>query len=163
LIELVDIISGFPETQVKNIALLFDEQKEWMSKRNQIDVEYKNHTNLYDSFTQKVKDVGTQTALCFKNKRLSYSELFDCVENWASVLNEKVNPASSFIGIMTAPSDYMITAVLTILSLSGAFVPVDPDWPREREMRPGRWIAPGARSDGRGSPRSDGAWDQPSP
>lgn len=132
LVELVDTISSNPQTKVKDIVLLPAEQWEWLQGINQTSVAHSASHTLFDCFKQTAENARDKKALCFKDQWLSYGALLDRVNRWGLALQEKRNHTSPFIGIMADPSDHMITAVMAILSLSAAFVPIDPEWPLER-------------------------------
>ena len=71
-----------------------------------------------------VQSHGDKTAVVFDQKKLSYSELFDKVNQVASYLSELSLPKNSRIGVYSSKSIDQVIAILGILSTDYVLVPL---------------------------------------
>lgn len=72
------------------------------------------------------------TAICFGDETLTYGELNACANFWAHRLLEVGIAPDDCAGICVERSIEMIVAVLAVLKAGAAYVPLDPNYPRER-------------------------------
>jgi amino acid adenylation domain-containing protein len=99
---------------------------------NQTERPYPNNHNLAALFEEQVKQHPDNTALVYKDQRLSYQELDKKVNQLANWLRANDIKAGDCIGIAIERSPQYITSVLATLKVGGAYVPIDPDYPDER-------------------------------
>ncbi|MBB1519859.1 non-ribosomal peptide synthetase [Aquipseudomonas guryensis] len=71
-------------------------------------------------------------ALVHGSERISFAELEDRANRLAHLLAEQGVCAESRVGMSLERGNAMIVAMLAVLKSGGAFVPLDPDYPRER-------------------------------
>ncbi len=76
------------------------------------------------------KDVNRKKA--FKDCQLTYVKLNQEAENLAAVLLEKGTQLGDIVAVMLERSIEMILAVTGIVKAGAAYLPVDPDYPKER-------------------------------
>jgi amino acid adenylation domain-containing protein len=67
--------------------------------------------------------------------QLTYTELAQRVHQLAHHLLERGLTAEQVVGVHLPRSAEMVVSVLAIMVAGGAFVPVDPEWPRERRAQ----------------------------
>ncbi|MFN8674492.1 MAG: amino acid adenylation domain-containing protein [Candidatus Sericytochromatia bacterium] len=94
----------------------------------------KNNNNylLHYSFFENVKKYPNKIAIVNENKTFTYKELFYLVNNTANKIKETKNDNSNFIGVYLEKGWKEVVAVLAILSLGYAYVPLNIDFPKER-------------------------------
>ncbi|MDZ8056077.1 MAG: amino acid adenylation domain-containing protein [Aulosira sp. ZfuVER01] len=86
--------------------------------------------SLLDFICQKYPH---QVALVLEDRHLTYGELHQQAENLSNYLTAQgwLKP-NSLIGLCIEPSFEMVIAIYAILKAGAAFVPLDPDLPRQR-------------------------------
>ena len=94
---------------------------------------YPNHKTLVDLFEEQVNRTPDETAVIFKDSKLTYSELNEKSNQFAHYLLNNYNVSSeSLVTVMLERSEWMIIAIYGILKSGAAYVPIDPDVPSER-------------------------------
>ncbi|WPC06497.1 amino acid adenylation domain-containing protein [Pseudomonas benzenivorans] len=83
-------------------------------------------------FAEQARQRPAAIALVHGAERLSYAELEARSNQLARLLIERGVGAESRVGVSQERGTGMILAMLGILKAGGAFVPLDPDYPRER-------------------------------
>jgi amino acid adenylation domain-containing protein/non-ribosomal peptide synthase protein (TIGR01720 family) len=83
-------------------------------------------------FEEQVARTPNNTALIFNNKKMTYIELNQKANQLAYYLKEKNVKAESLISIILERSFELAIAIIAILKTGGAYVPVDPNNPKER-------------------------------
>lgn len=123
-----------PEYSVPQLQMLAETEKEY--QLNQI-CKYDGLTGyeertVIDMFEEQVKKTPKAKAIEFGSEQLTYEELNKKVNQFAYFLKRKGVLPEQRIGIMTEHSIEMVIACLAILKTGAAYVPIDPDYPRER-------------------------------
>ncbi len=90
---------------------------------------YKNHLEYFDKFC---KDKPKNIALKFHDKTLTYSELYEKVNQLANYLIRKGATRGHLIGILAERSLHTIISMLAIHRIGAAYVPLDPTYPKDR-------------------------------
>lgn len=93
---------------------------------------YPRGKTIYELFEKQVNQVGEHPAAVFTNIRLDYRQLNRRVCQIAKKLRNKGVGADTIVGIMVDPSIEMVVGILAILKAGGAFLPLEPQFPRER-------------------------------
>ncbi len=88
--------------------------------------------SLYEAFVAHARRDPAATALLFGDERWSYSELDTVVAGLAAQLVAAGVGADDVVAICLDRSPAQIAAVLAVLAAGGAFLPLDPELPRER-------------------------------
>ncbi|HYW34491.1 MAG TPA: amino acid adenylation domain-containing protein, partial [Balneolaceae bacterium] len=79
-----------------------------------------------------IKDHSTETALCFKEKELSYSELGMQSNRVANYLIDQGIKKGDRVGMGLERSTEMVICMMGILKSGAVFVPLDPNYPADR-------------------------------
>lgn len=87
---------------------------------------------LHEMFEEQVKQVPKKTAITFGNISLTYEELNSRANKVAHYLRNHNIETGEFVGICVKSSIEMIVGVLGIVKAGCAYVPLDPNLPRER-------------------------------
>ena len=87
---------------------------------------------IHQFFTEQVVATPDAVALEFGEQRLTYAQLNDRANQLANYLRARGVGIESVVGIALERSPDMIVSLLGVLKAGGAYLPLDPDYPRER-------------------------------
>ena len=118
---------------VSSLMLLGEaERRELVLSLNSTTREYRRNQCLHDLFQQQVDTNPTATALVFENSSLTYVELAHRVDKLAAFLVTHGVAPGEVVGLVLDRSLEMVIAMLAALKAGGAYLPLDPAYPRER-------------------------------
>ena len=86
---------------------------------------------IHQLFEGQTKETPDNTAIIYGNNKLSYSQLNQQANNLAAALLNQ-SPGSAIVGVSTCRCIETIISVLAILKAGKAYLPLDPDYPKER-------------------------------
>ncbi|WP_066503439.1 amino acid adenylation domain-containing protein [Abyssisolibacter fermentans] len=109
-----------------------DKQKLLCEFNNQSYHEYDKEKTIYEMFEQQAVLNTDNTALVFEDIKISYGQLNAKSNQLARLLRNKGVKENTIVGIMTERSIEMIIAVLAVLKAGGAYLPIDPQYPKDR-------------------------------
>ncbi len=89
---------------------------------------------LYDLFGDSVVINGTQTAIIHKDQEITYAELHTRVNQLAHVLRDFGVGKGKLVGVTLEKGWEQALAVLSIVKLGAAYVPIDASLPYERQQ-----------------------------
>ena len=93
-----------------------------------------NHSTFLDYFELQVHQNPLKIAVQFNDQHLSYFELNEFVNCYANLITDKYDLSNTtFIGIEMKRCIQQMIAILAIVKLGKAFVPIDLTWPEERK------------------------------
>jgi amino acid adenylation domain-containing protein/non-ribosomal peptide synthase protein (TIGR01720 family) len=87
---------------------------------------------LHELFEQQAARTPDATALISATERLTYRELNARANRLAHFLRDRGVGADTPVGVCTERSAEMVVALLGVLKAGGGYVPLDPEYPRER-------------------------------
>jgi amino acid adenylation domain-containing protein len=94
---------------------------------------YPDHQSIPTLFEEQVTRTPDSTALIFEDKILTYRQLNEKADQIVGYLRTQANAGpGSLIGIRLKRSEQVIIAILGILKCGAAYIPIDPQYPRER-------------------------------
>ncbi|HEX8558226.1 MAG TPA: amino acid adenylation domain-containing protein, partial [Pyrinomonadaceae bacterium] len=122
-----------PEGRVTELPLLDEEERrrllvEWGERPG----DYDTSTTAHQLFEAQAARTPDAVALVYADVRLSYGELNRRANQLARYLRRQGVSAGTRVGIFVERSAEMVVGLLGILKAGGVFVPLDPDYPRER-------------------------------
>ena len=121
------------EIKIKELNLLNEEEKDQVLRTfNQTDSPYPREKTVVELLEEQVEKCPQKTAVVYEGKSLSYQELNEKANQLAHVLREKGVKRESYVGILSERSLEMIVAIYGIIKAGGAYIPMDPDYPKER-------------------------------
>lgn len=88
--------------------------------------------NFLELFEEQAQQKPGNTALVFRDKAITYAELDRASDAVAAHLQQLGVGAEDIVAIMVERSEWMITGLLGILKAGAAYLPVDPEYPKER-------------------------------
>ncbi|WP_445299506.1 amino acid adenylation domain-containing protein [Microcoleus sp. B3-A4] len=122
-----------PKGRVAYIPLLSEQERhkllvEW----NNTQTDYPNNTCIHQLFEAQVERSPNATAVVFDNEQLTYQQLNHRANQLAHHLqNLGVKPEVT-VGICLERSLEMVVGLLGIIKAGGAYLPLDPAFPKER-------------------------------
>ncbi|WP_369959644.1 amino acid adenylation domain-containing protein [Pseudomonas benzenivorans] len=115
-----------------SLELLTDGERDQLEQWNQPREQHDGSRLFPALFAEQACQRPAAIALVHGAERLSYAELEARSNQLARLLIERGVGAESRVGVSLERGTGMILAMLGILKAGGAFVPLDPDYPRER-------------------------------
>jgi tyrocidine synthetase-3 len=122
-----------PNNNVDGLNILSPEEtQKVIYEFNRTEYGYDTGKTVNCLFEEQVEKTPHNTALIFKDIRLTYSELNDKVNCFAHVLRSKGVGRGTIVGLMIARSVEMIVAMLAVMKAGGAYLPIDTEYPIDR-------------------------------
>ncbi len=122
-----------PTRNISGLALLTAvEQRRLLVEWNDTARDYPRHLCIQQLFEAQVECTPDTPAVVFENQSVTYRELNERANQLAHRLRACEVGAASLVGICVERSLEMIVGVLGILKAGAAYVPLDPNYPRER-------------------------------
>ncbi|MDM1553025.1 MULTISPECIES: non-ribosomal peptide synthetase [Chryseobacterium] len=93
----------------------------------------KNIKTILDFFEISKNEYPDKVAVKYKENSLTYRELDEMSDHLASFISKKAGTLNNdFIGVMLEKNQYFIVAILAVIKLGCAYVPIDINSPEER-------------------------------
>ncbi|MGO4129736.1 amino acid adenylation domain-containing protein [Inquilinus sp. YAF38] len=121
-----------PDALLGSIALPTREDRERLSQWNATDVAYESVPNVLSLIERQARATPEAEALVFGAERLSYAELDRRTNRMAQALAARGVGPDVLVGVAAERSVEMVLALLGIAKAGGAYLPLDPEHPRER-------------------------------
>ncbi len=123
------------DKKVNHIDLLSEEEKKRILDFNETRAPYPEEKTIHELFEEQTARTPDHIALAAHfSTHMTYKELNEKANQLAHLLIEKGIQPDSIVAIMTERSIEMIIGILGILKAGGVFLPVDPDYPEERNQ-----------------------------
>lgn len=117
----------------KDIEIITPEEKnKIINKFNNTYIEYPHNKTIVDLFENQVEKTPNNIAVVCENEKLTFKELNEKANQLAFCLKNKGVKENSILGILLERSINMIVAILAVLKSGGAYIPIDPDYPKDR-------------------------------
>ncbi|MGJ5631993.1 amino acid adenylation domain-containing protein [Nostoc sp. CALU 1950] len=122
-----------PQQPIDTLPLMTEEERQQLQNWNQTQTDYPLNQTLVDLFEAQVAKNPNNLALVLESQSLTYQQLNQKANQLAHYLiqNHRIQP-DTLIGICIERSLEMIIGVLGILKAGAAYVPIDPNYPKER-------------------------------
>ena len=108
------------------------EREQMLYEFNDTSSWYPKEKTLHQLFEEQVARTPENTALVFKEETLTYQVLNQKANQVARVLRAKGVRPDELVAIMVERSPLMIVGILGILKSGGAYLPINPNFPKER-------------------------------
>lgn len=134
LLYIIEQIIQIDKINIENINIIPPEEKKLLLRDfNNNYLQYPKEKTITYLFEQKAKEIPDKIALIFGNSKLTYKQLNDKANQLANFLKkEKQIKNNSFIGLMVNRSLEMFIGILAIIKAGCAYIPIDPEYPKER-------------------------------
>lgn len=109
------------------------EEEQLLSAFNATQVSYPKDKTIVDLFMDQVHKNPENIAVIYESKYLTYKELDEessCFANF--LLSNHEIAIEDLIGVKLERSEWLIIAFLAVLKTGAAYVPIDPNYPKER-------------------------------
>lgn len=122
-----------PSLTLSDIPLLSStERQQLLVEWNRTQVEHEHAGALHELFESQVKRTPESVALVVEDTILTYQELNQRANQLANYLVAKGIGVESLVGVYLERSAEMVVAILGVLKAGGAYLPIDPAYPRDR-------------------------------
>ena len=134
MLYIIEQIIQIDKINIENINIIPPEEKKLLLRDfNNTYLQYPKEKTITYLFEQKAKEIPDKIALIFGNSKLTYKQLNDKANQLANFLKkEKQIKNNSFIGLMVNRSLEMFIGILAIIKAGCAYIPIDPEYPKER-------------------------------
>ena len=109
-----------------------EERNRILNDFNNTKVDYPKDKTIVDLFEEQVEKTPDNIAVVFEDEKLTYKELNEKANSLARYLREKEIGRNDLVGIMVNRSLEMIIAIFAVLKAGGAYIPIDPTYPKDR-------------------------------
>jgi len=135
LITILDDALTQPEKLISEIELLSEKEKEMILhdfNATAAAERYGQDKPVHQLFEEKVETVPDRAAVVSGNRHLSYRELNREANQLAHGLRKQGVTTDTIVGICIEPSLEMAIGLWAVLKAGGAYLPIDPGYPRDR-------------------------------
>jgi len=130
---LLENIAVRPKAQVCDLTMLSkEESQQLLVEFNDMDSDLPKDKSPYQLFEEQVRKTPEQTAVAFEDNSLTYKELDEKANQLAHYLRKKGVGKEAMIGLLLERSLDMIVGILGIQKAGGAYIPMDPEYPKPR-------------------------------
>ncbi|MGC5775199.1 amino acid adenylation domain-containing protein [Paenibacillus pabuli] len=122
-----------PDAALGELVMLSDFEKTQLQVQfNNTEMEYDETALIHELFEQQATAQPHRTAVKYGNDEMSYGELNDLANRLAYKLQDLGVEKDTRVGILLPRSLELFIAILAVLKAGGAYIPLDPEFPRER-------------------------------
>ena len=126
-------VADNPEIMIKDLEIITDEERlQILNYFNNTNTDFPCHKTLQELFEKQVEMTPASTAIVYENQILTYAELNAKANRLARLLREKGVKRNDLVAIFFRRSPEMIISILAVLKSGGAYLPIDPEYPKER-------------------------------
>jgi natural product biosynthesis luciferase-like monooxygenase protein len=121
-----------PDEPVANLALVGPTEQAAIDQWNRTELAFDRDATVDSQFRARAARTPHLPAVTCSGSTLSYDELQQAVEAFAQRLTEAGATPHSLVGIALERDIDLLVAVLAVLTVGAAYVPLDPGYPQER-------------------------------
>ncbi|MCK4766507.1 MAG: amino acid adenylation domain-containing protein [Candidatus Aminicenantes bacterium] len=134
-------IAGNPRRKIAGIEILSEEEKRLiLFEFNDTEVDFPHDKTIHRLFEEQVEKTPESKALTGESAilpagrrlTLTYRELNEKANQLARLLRKKGVKPGVIVGILPERAVEMMVGILAVIKAGGAYLPLDPDYPRER-------------------------------
>src|SRR5208282_1545479 len=131
-LNILEEVTANPRVRLSDINILTAEERRRAAPPVQRAAEAERVHSVLELFLAQVRTNPDAGAVAFGAEGLSYGELNRRANQLAARIREQGIGRGDLVGVAAAPSIEMIIAVLGVLKLGAAYLPIDPTTPVER-------------------------------
>ncbi|MHB1177485.1 MAG: amino acid adenylation domain-containing protein [Daejeonella sp.] len=132
-LQLLSSVATSPSQKIGNLAMLTKDEVLFMEKFNDTITAYSSKKTLVELFEEQVLKTPESIALIRHDLTLTYRSLNEQVNRLARYLIEKGVQQGSNVGLLASRDFDMIIGMYAILKTGSAYVPIDPEYPADRQ------------------------------
>ncbi|MEG4054806.1 MULTISPECIES: amino acid adenylation domain-containing protein [unclassified Microcoleus] len=129
---LLEGIAAHPEQRLSSLPLLTAAEKQQLLEWNNTFAQYPPDKCIHQLFEEAVSRSPDAVAVVFEGEELSYRELNARANQLAHHLRSLGVKPEALVGICVERSPLMVIGLLGVLKAGAAYVPLDPNYPKER-------------------------------
>jgi amino acid adenylation domain-containing protein len=130
---LLEGIVADPDRRPSSLALLSQaERRKILVEWNDTQRPYRHDISIHELFVRQVERTPDTVALVFEEQKLTYSQLNERANQLAHRLRRAGVRPDVLVGVLMERSVEMVVALLGTLKAGGAYLPLDPEYPRKR-------------------------------
>ncbi|OZY86399.1 hypothetical protein CBP51_05060 [Cellvibrio mixtus] len=130
---LLDGILVTPNQAIQLLPLLHCDEKHWLLAQHQrVQDKHAQSPSVLALFERYAEKFPAHTAVVFEDKQLTYGELNERSNRMAHYLINAGIGGGDLVGLCMERSIGMIVTLLAVLKAGAAYIPLDPNFPRER-------------------------------
>lgn len=130
---MLEAIVENPDARIAELPLLTrNEREQLITGWNATQHDYPRERSLHQFIEEQVERTPNAPALVFEKTVLSYSELNARANRLAHRLRNMGVGPEKLVGVCAVRSIEMVVGLLGIIKAGGAYLPIDPEYPRDR-------------------------------
>ncbi|MCL6753071.1 amino acid adenylation domain-containing protein [Nostoc sp. CCCryo 231-06] len=130
---LLERIVSDPQQRISDLQLLApSEIQQLLVEWNNTKTDYPQDKCIHQLFEAQVEKTPSDIAVIFENRQLTYRELNNRANQLAHYLHQLGVKPDVIVGICVERSIEMVVGLLAIMKAGGAYMPLDPAYPKER-------------------------------
>ena len=129
---ILDTISN-PGKKPQELRLLSgDEYQQVVFDFNNTTMDYPREKCIHQLFEEQAANIPDKIAVIFEGQEYTYRQINDMANALADILRKKGVRRNDIVPIIAKRSYKIIVAQLAVLKAGGAYMPIDPNYPKER-------------------------------
>ncbi|HYG11056.1 MAG TPA: amino acid adenylation domain-containing protein [Pyrinomonadaceae bacterium] len=122
-----------PNERITSLPIMEQaEERRMLYGWNETGRDYPKGLCLHELFERQAARTPNAEAIRFEDETLTYEELNRSADMLARRLRAAGVGAETLVGLLAERTPRMITGLLAVLKAGGAYLPLDPNWPKER-------------------------------
>lgn len=121
-----------PNKEIASASILTTADIELLQRVNATEKKYRHDARIETIFLEKVSQIPDEIAVICGNDKLTYAQLNDKVNALSNILREANVQTDQFVAVVAERSTQMMVAILSILKVGAAYLPIDPSYPESR-------------------------------
>ena len=109
-----------------------DERRQVLIEWNQTAADYSRESSMPALIRDRVESTPDAVAVVYRGQQITYRELDRRANGWAHCLRARGVGSGTLVGISVERSPELAVAVLAVLKAGAAYVPLDPQYPKQR-------------------------------
>ena len=123
-----------PETKISELEIMSNpEVKQLLGLLDFKDVSYPKGKTIHQLFEEKVVQFEQKIAIRYKDEEISYKTLNEKANQLARLLREQGVKNNDIVALFVGRSLDVVVGMLAILKSGGAYLPIDVEYPEERQ------------------------------
>ncbi|HEX8161805.1 MAG TPA: amino acid adenylation domain-containing protein, partial [Pyrinomonadaceae bacterium] len=130
---LIEAVAARPLERLSDFPLLSaDERRQLLREWNDTRADYRAGACVHHLFEEQARRAPDRVALVFEGERVSYGELDARADRLARRLSAAGVRRGALVGLCLERSAEMVVGLLAIFKSGGAYLPLDPSYPKPR-------------------------------
>lgn len=133
IVGIIRQVISAPDTTVEQLDILTESEKQKVVYDfNDTAVNYPRDKCVHELFSEQAAKTPDKVALIFEDKQFTYKQLDEMSNSLAHYLREKGVKPNDIVPIISQRSYLAVVAMFAVLKAGGAYMPVDPAYPKDR-------------------------------